>query len=211
MKPLESEIEAKKKKLKEFVKQHVDSVNPDKFINSIPKSELESYGDSIKCLYTLDIYESYFESKATCNYSEKTKNERYQQINIKTLEANTIERNIDTNHYKILRKRQIRLLSIPDDFEIVEYKNITKLILGYQCFKVLVKKKFKNNSHLTIYDMEMYVTEDINLKFSPICSYKEIINKYYPLEIIRKPREQVMAEVTIWKIKEIQLTDEFQN
>lgn len=205
LQPSKSEREAEKEKLREFVEKNIDSIHTDEFIESIPKSELEIYGDSLKCDYSLDIYKEFYESKTKCHYSKVTDIERYEQIHIKTLEANTIERNINTNHYKILGKRQIRLSSIPDNFEIIEYRNETKLILGYQCFKVLVRKKFQSNLHLTIYDIEMYVTEDIKVSYSPITRSKEILDKYYPLEITRKPRNEVMAEVIIWKIKTIDL------
>jgi len=208
LKPSESEIEKEKERLRQFVKNEIDSETPDEFINSIPKSELEFYNGSMKCLHTLDIYEYYFESKTSCDYLKKSNIERFQQINRSSLEANTVERNTLTNHYNILPKRQIKLQSIPSDYRIIEKRNETKVIAGYKCFKVILKKGLQTNPHLTIYDIEMYVTEDINLNFSPICNYKEILNKYYPLEITRKPREEIMTEITTWKIKSIDLKNE---
>jgi len=205
LKPSDAEIKREKEKLRAFVKKEIDSVTPDKFINSFPKPELEHYGGSMKCLHTFDIYEEYYESVVECDYIKKTNIQRYEQIKIKTLEANTIERDINTNHYKILGKRQLTLSPTPNDYEIIEYRDETKLILGYECFKVVLKKKFQENLHLTIYDVEMYVTEAIKLNYSPVTRYKEILKKYYPLEITRKPRNKVMAEVTTWKIKTIDL------
>lgn len=194
-------------KLKKFVKKNIDSINPDAFIGSIPKTEIQIYGDSLKCTYVLDIYKEVYESKASCAYLEKSTTEMYEQIHRETLKANTIKRNIETNTYKILSKRQIKLSSILKSYDLIEYRNDTKMILGYTCFKIVLKKKNVRNPHLTVFDIEMYVTEDIKLNYNPVSRYEDILNKYYPLEIIKKPQKEVMTEVTAWKAIQIDLKD----
>lgn len=204
----ESKRKEKREKIRDFVKKNIDTKKPDEFINSMPKSELEVYGDSMRCTYKLDIYNHFYESMTKCDYIKESDTEMYEQINRENFEANTIIRKKKINQYEILRKRKITLSRIPDKYELVEYRNETKNILGYKCFKVIMRnKKKQNESRLIIYDFEMYVTEDISINYSPISRYKEILEKYYPLEIIKKPRKEVMAEVIEWKVKTINLKE----
>lgn len=204
-----SELEKRKEKarLKKFVKENINTKKPDEFINSVPKTDTQIYGDSLKCEYRLGIYKDVYESKVTCSYVEKTNVERYEQINKKSLNANIIERNRNTNTYKILPQRKVKFYSTSSRYDLIEYRDQTKVILGYKCFKVLLKKKFQNNSRSVIYDFEMYVTEDIDLNYNPANRNKDILEKYYPLEIIKKPRQEVMGEVTVWKVKHIDLNN----
>lgn len=203
--PSELEKKEEKERLKAFVKENINAKKPDEFINSMPKTYTQTYGDSLKCEHRLDIYKETYESKVTCSYVEKTNIERYEQINRKNLKANTIERDTNTNVIKILPKRQIKLYSTANRYDLIEYRDQTKIILGYKCFKIELKKKLQKNSHLTTYDYEMYVTEEIDLNYNPISRDKNILEKYYPLQIIKKPRQEIMAEVTVWEVKQIDL------
>jgi hypothetical protein len=205
--PSQSDKKKEKDKFKKFIEQNIDAKNAKEFINSIPKTDIETYGDSLKCTYKLDIYNEVYESKVVCDYLQKTNMEIYKQIDRKTLIANTVQRNINSNAYKIFDGRPIDFYSTADRYELLEFKDDTKVILGYKCFKVVLKKKFQKNPHLTTYDYEMYVTEDIKLNYHPAYRNKDILEKYFPLEIIKKPRQEIMAEAIVWNVKQIDLTN----
>jgi hypothetical protein len=88
---------------------------------------------------------------------------------------------------------------------IKEYRNIRKNILGYDCFKIVVtkngspfngqgmfdnvppefKEKYKQILE-PLTEQVFYVTERINCKYNPSTNLSEVLNKYYPLEIITK-------------------------
>jgi len=203
--PSAKEIEQKKENFKKFVERNIDSKKPDEFINSIPKTEIQVYGDSLKCIYTLDIYKDIYESKVSCKYLKKSDAEMYKQIDRKSLEASTVKRNITTNSYTIFPKRKLDQFSISDTYKITEYRNDVRTILGYKCFKIILEKKSFKNPHLDVYNIEMFVTEDIRLNYSPITQFKDVLDKYYPLEIAKKPKKESMVEVIVWKVKEIDL------
>lgn len=206
LKPADSLIKKEKERFKKFVTKHIDSVNPDKFINSIPKTVLEVSGGDIKCLYTLDLYENFYESKSKCdNVKYSNTIERWQQINRETLIGNSVVRNIEKNSYKIGQKFKVRELILSDNYEIIENRNNTKIIEGYKCFQVIVKRKNITNSRLIVYDFEIFVTEEIKLNYNPVWNYKEFLNKYYPLEITKKPRKEIMSQMITWKIQKIHL------
>lgn len=73
---------------------------------------------------------------------------------------------------------------------IKEYPNETKIINGYKCFKIIVAANdFPDNADVpaelkdsqTI--TEMWVTRQIQCLYHPVIRYKDILQKYYPLEI----------------------------
>lgn len=76
--------------------------------------------------------------------------------------------------------------------EIDVFKDSTKNILGYKCFKIIIKER-ENGSYnkIAFSDLfskayiytEMYVTKKIKSLYHPLVSDKNILNKYYPLEI----------------------------
>lgn len=86
------------------------------------------------------------------------------------------------------------------DVTIQEFRNERKLINGYNCFKVIYKFKvdFSDVEEIDGVDIlgilgvdqvnttEFWVTEKIQSLFHPICRDKEILEKYYPLEIIQE-------------------------
>ncbi|WP_420573640.1 hypothetical protein [Kordia sp.] len=205
LKPSEAEIVKNKRKLREFVKNNIDSEKTDDFINSIPKSEFAVFGDTMKCSYKLDVYKNFYESRTECEYIKEKDTEIYDQINRETLEISAVVRTKSTNKYKIVNRRKIKLPSVPKNYELIEYRNETKLILGYKCFKVLMRQKSKHNPNFPFYDFELYVTEEINLNYNPISRYKQILGKYYPLEITKKPRKEIMTEFIIWRVKNVDL------
>jgi len=72
------------------------------------------------------------------------------------------------------------------NIDIQEYRKDKKVINNFDCFKVVLQINeeespipgFKGE---TVY--EMYVTEDIDLKYHPIIKYKSVVDHYLPLEI----------------------------
>ncbi|EZH73206.1 hypothetical protein ATO12_19575 [Aquimarina atlantica] len=95
-----------------------------------------------------------------------------------------------------LDKKQNRIRSQPtkyyyfnvNDFHINEYRNQTKVIKGYKCFKVVleINKPLPLSSKLPAIKEKyiMYVTEEIKFKYHPLVLLKEVLEQYYPLEII---------------------------
>lgn len=93
-----------------------------------------------------------------------------------------------------------------------ENKNETKNINGYNCYKV--KYSFLeteiNDEDLNMFmsnfptKREMWVTDKIISKFHPIINENEILNKYYPLEIIEFS-EMMKGVKTFYKIQELNI------
>lgn len=74
-----------------------------------------------------------------------------------------------------------------------EYKQETKVIKGYTCFKVIMEYKSFIESEDDfdnfllqnyIQKKELWVTTQIKCNYHPVVNEKEILSKYYPLEII---------------------------
>lgn len=72
---------------------------------------------------------------------------------------------------------------------IEEYKDVTKTINGFNCFKVVftVSEKIDDIFEEEEYDVYttyvLYVTDEIRAKFHPVFDYETVLEKYYPLEI----------------------------
>jgi hypothetical protein len=73
--------------------------------------------------------------------------------------------------------------------EMKEFKNETKIINGYKCFKVIYNYsepdlgEFSTLMSQYIHKRELWVTDKINVCIHPIINDAEILEKYYPLEI----------------------------
>jgi hypothetical protein len=74
--------------------------------------------------------------------------------------------------------------------DIKEFKNETKMIKGYKCFKIIynyIEPDLGGFSTLMSgynHKRELWVTDKINARIHPIINDEEILEKYYPLEII---------------------------
>ena len=79
--------------------------------------------------------------------------------------------------------------------KLTEFKNETKLINGFNCYKVIYNYKeqkvsdFDFLSEVTTNIRELWVTEKIKCNFHPVINEKEILDKYYPLEILEYSEE----------------------
>lgn len=94
---------------------------------------------------------------------------------------------------------------------LFEYKNETKSINGFTCFKVVYSFDEILTSDLDYFDVlftskkrEMWVTDKIKCDYHPILNEKEIIGKYYPLEIIEIPLE-IKGTFTLYKIETLNI------
>lgn len=94
--------------------------------------------------------------------------------------------------------------------EIKEYRSEKKTINNYPCFKVIYLFETVNNNDVYIDKLlkpntrEMWVTENIKFNHHPIINESEILNKYYPLEIIES-NSKINGIVTTYKIKNLDL------
>lgn len=125
-------------------------------------------------------------------------------VNYQTFNDNTYEnyKIIDTykNTLKIVDKDSITIISDNVNYqysqdeviEINEFREETKKINNFKCFKVILLFKpnyneddeFENFMNKYIHKRELWVTDKIKCTYHPIENHKEIITKYYPLEII---------------------------
>jgi hypothetical protein len=108
------------------------------------------------------------------------------------------------------------------DCSILEFREERKLINGYNCFKVIYKYKELNEDagddvatsekeFLTFmsnfnYYKEFWVTEEIQSLFHPVCKDKEILTKFYPLEI-REYNDLIKGIEHIYTLKSISLSN----
>ncbi|NJM79936.1 MAG: hypothetical protein HC854_10520 [Flavobacterium sp.] len=97
--------------------------------------------------------------------------------------------------------------------EIKEFKKEKRIIKGYTCFKVVVSYKefqqndidFNNFMHQNyIQKRELWVTTQIKCNYHPVINEKEILLKYYPLEIIEST-ENIEGFVTKYLIEKIDI------
>ncbi|MEO8240545.1 MAG: hypothetical protein ABI576_20745 [Flavobacterium sp.] len=105
--------------------------------------------------------------------NDYTENEEI--INIKSGLIQGSEYNVDDDSVEVIK--------------LQEFKNKTKVIHGFKCFKIILI--YKENEHVFSDFMrnythyrEMWVTDKIKLLYHPVINQKEILEKYYPLQII---------------------------
>ena len=77
--------------------------------------------------------------------------------------------------------------NIEDSIEITEDRNNRKNILGYDCFKITVKYPQEDDEEFEMLFgrriKEMYVTDQFLAKNHPIEYSRQILSKYFPLEL----------------------------
>lgn len=102
-----------------------------------------------------------------------------------------IEEFISVNDENLEKKKITDSIDFQDDDLLVitgieEYKNETKTVKGFKCYKVVMyyfdfEEPPGLRSLLNI--MELWVTEDIKSKFHPFLKSNEILEKYFPLQV----------------------------
>ena len=93
--------------------------------------------------------------------------------------TNTLELKNDNDEYFEMEEDKI--------INLTEYKDETKIINGFNCFKVIYSYVTKNKEFDFFPDSntrEIWVTKEIKTPFHPVVKEKELLEKYYPLEII---------------------------
>lgn len=104
-----------------------------------------------------------------------------------------------------------------DDKETIikEFRTQQKNINGYNCFKVIYEYKtnFVGDEELgslletnEFAKTELWVTEEIQSMFHPICRIREILTKYYPLEI-SETSPTLKGFLIVHKLKNITLSN----
>jgi hypothetical protein len=92
--------------------------------------------------------------------------------------------------------------------KLTEYKNENKLINGFNCFKIVYSFKTLGNSfdfmNLSSNNRELWVTEEIRCNYHPVINNTEILEKYYPLEIIEYSND-IKGTITTYKVETLKL------
>ncbi len=116
-------------------------------------------------------------------------------INSTSLEAKNV-----FNEYVDFDKNEI--------IKISEFKNEIKTINGFKCFKVIYNFKTQGKSvdfsNFSMKNRELWVTEKIKCNYHPVINDIEILEKYYPLEIIEYSND-IKGILTTFKIETIKL------
>ncbi|TCC89476.1 hypothetical protein EZ428_17445 [Pedobacter frigiditerrae] len=109
---------------------------------------------------------------------ENNSNELYYFDKLKNIVINSFNQSQLVDYF-----RQEQIISIK------EYREQTKIIQGYKCFKVIYQ--YKENSENEeifmppiVYTRELWVTEQLKSPFHFAVKANEILSKYYPLEIV---------------------------
>jgi hypothetical protein len=89
-----------------------------------------------------------------------------------------------------------------------EFKNETRTIKGYKCYKVVatIKEKATNSELLnnSLIYKELWVIDDIKCLYHPVIYEKAILQKYYPLEI-KEYSDLLKGVVTLYVLDTITL------
>ncbi|WP_298307764.1 hypothetical protein [Flavobacterium sp.] len=94
---------------------------------------------------------------------------------------------------------------------ISEFPKLIRKIEGYNCFKVILT--YKSNENKSDFDFfindykqykELWVTKEIKTPFHPVVKEKELLEKYYPLEIIEYS-DEIKGMKTIYTLKKLSL------
>lgn len=112
-------------------------------------------------------------------------------------------------HAKVDRNKiyyQSNLFERGGEYYCQEYPNDRKEILGFSCFKVIIRQKEQREGEIpltagdTIY--EMYVTRDIKLPVHALFNFTKDFSEFFPLEV-KSWGEGIAGVQDIYKIKEI--------
>lgn len=114
-------------------------------------------------------------------------------LSYKTLNNTVLGDSVTINSKTGLTNRNPNNLYYSDN-EIVnvkEFRNKTKKINGFECFKVVYSFIEDSGSDLSIFmpsylnHREIWVTEKLKCSFHPVINDRIILEKYYPLEILQ--------------------------
>ena len=193
------------KKLNIDASEKIDTANILALMSSNISPELSADKSDYHFLYQDSLIESYktINSKRTNSYSViNTKQAIYTDIMV--FEDDTSSS--DPVNFQYLKLK---------DINIQEFRGEKKVINGYECFKVtstykivysdedeMIEAIAENEECKAVY----WVTDKIKSPFHPISKEKEILDKYYPLEITyNNPVHKGMS--LVYKLKSISLAN----
>lgn len=141
-----------------------------------------------------------------------TFNKKYPPIYYNKIERKnkTLTTNIALNHNDPYSHRTKNYEYIVEkSYKVTEYRGQTKIINGYNCFKVIVETldhegKPQSANDFMNFTFVMYVTEAIKCEYHPITKFKKVLDKYYPLEII-ETNNAVKGYEKVFTLTEIDL------
>ncbi len=126
----------------------------------------------------IEIHPNYF--LRHLNIKTKIEEHKYRYIdrkdNFKTCYKKRSDFNTECNKFRKLPTRYTK----ESDYIIKYYPKERKKILGYRCFKVIATNKRYH------YDVEMYVTDQIQLGFNFFYNFPNISDKYFIMSATRK-------------------------
>jgi hypothetical protein len=114
------------------------------------------------------------------------------------INTNTLEIKDENADYVEIEENEI--------VKLTEFKNETKIINGFNCFKVVYSYKSKNKGFI-FFDSntrELWVTKEIKTPFHPVLRDNELLEKYYPLEIIEYS-DEIKGMKTVYSIDKVTL------
>lgn len=135
-------------------------------------------------------YHQTFKEQLVINYITFD-GDTYKNYNIIDTDKNTLK-TVAEDSITLISENIPYLYNQSEIIEIKEFKDHTKMINGFQCFKVIMLFKpnyceegeFENFMNQYKHKRELWVTDKIKCSYHPVENHKEIITKYYPLEII---------------------------
>lgn len=124
-----------------------------------------------------------------------------------------LTKKIASDSLTVLSENKPYEYSISKILQLEEFKQETKLINGYNCFKIIMKCKsnlhsddefnnYMNENY--ILKRELWVTNQIRCNFHPVINEKDILIKYYPLEIVES-FEGLEGQITTYTLDKISL------
>jgi len=188
--------------------EKIDTVKIDSAINSGLKPALDFMLDPRKRITPAKLYHYVFEDSII---KEKVLNSPLDKNNEITV-INRRDGKLSYYTFKdsVLTKEEVKFgMTIKEstkNLNIKEFREIRKNILGYDCFKIVVTKNGSPLTNFSLFDEELspkfkekhkevlepiseivfFVTEKIRCKYHPLTNLSEVLDKYYPLELITK-------------------------
>lgn len=107
---------------------------------------------------------------------------------------------------KSMMYRQFNLFDVGGDFLVEEFPTDRKKLMGYDCHKVVIRKKEQIEADIhselgdTIY--EMYVTKKIDLPAHTLINFTKNFSDFFPLEV-KIWEEKLAGSHEVYEIKEI--------
>ncbi len=173
---------------------------------------LKTEVDKVVLIYEMMLPSEIDEPKENIKFHHEFKGDTIITYNSKNNESNYNQKLInqvsglitnDDNEYVDLEENQI--------INLTEFKKETKIINGLTCFKVVYSFNHVNEesgfdflSEVVSNIRELWVTQELKCNYHPVINEKEILEKYYPLEI-SEYSEEIKGYKTTYTIEKFSL------